>query len=85
MADKTQQIRSIVKYKNRLNSIPLRQFNPTEMDLFFSIAAQVRDRGSETITLSFKQLQKLSTYHRSIWPMACAEIIRSAWGISLKC
>lgn len=65
MADKTQQIRSIVKYKNRLNSIPLRQFNPTEMDLFFSIAAQVRDRGSETITLSFKQLQKLSTYHRS--------------------
>lgn len=62
---KKQQVRSIVKYKNRLNSIPLRRFNPTEMDLFFSIAAQVRDKGSETVTLSFKQLQHLTTYKRS--------------------
>lgn len=56
---------TIVKYRNRLNSIPLRRFKPTEMDLFFSIAAQVRDKGSETVTLTFKQLQHLTTYKRS--------------------
>ena len=59
------QTRSIVKYRNRLNSIPLRKFKPTEMDLFFAIAAQVRDRGEDKITLSFEQLTDLVGYKRS--------------------
>ena len=58
------QVRNIVKYQNRLNMIPLRHFTRNEMDIFFAIAAQVRDRGVDEITLSFKQLHDLVNYKR---------------------
>lgn len=52
----------IVKYENRLNEIPLRRFNAREMNLFFSIASRVRDKGTDEIDLSFNQLRDLSQY-----------------------
>lgn len=58
-------MRNIVKYRNRLNSIPLRKFKPSEMDLFFAIAAQVRDKGVDQITLSFDQVAQMTNYKRS--------------------
>lgn len=54
----------IVKYENRLNEIPLRKFNPREMDLFFSIASRIRDKGSRKVILSFEQLKELSNYQQ---------------------
>ncbi|HFM7411870.1 RepB family plasmid replication initiator protein, partial [Enterococcus faecium] len=39
----------IVKYENRLNHIPLRKFNSREMNLFFSIASRVREKGVDEI------------------------------------
>ncbi|OTO49780.1 replication initiation protein [Enterococcus faecium] len=52
----------IVKYENRLNHIPLRKFNSREMNLFFSIASRVREKGIDEITFSFHDLKKLSGY-----------------------
>ncbi|EKQ17363.1 MULTISPECIES: replication initiation protein [Lactobacillales] len=52
----------IVKYENRLNSIPLRRFNTREMNLFFSLASRLRDKGTNEIELSFTQLKSLSQY-----------------------
>ncbi|MEN2327668.1 MULTISPECIES: replication initiation protein [Lacticaseibacillus] len=52
----------IVKYENRLNSIPLRRFNTREMNLFFSLASRLRDQGTNEIELSFSQLKSLSQY-----------------------
>lgn len=52
----------IVKYENRLNHIPLRKFNSREMNLFFSIASRVREKGADEITFSFHDLKKLSGY-----------------------
>lgn len=52
----------IVKYENRLNHIPLRKFNSREMNLFFSIASRVREKGIDDITFSFHDLKKLSGY-----------------------
>lgn len=52
----------IVKYENRLNHIPLRKFNSREMNLFFSIASRVREKGTDEITFSFHDLKKLSGY-----------------------
>lgn len=54
----------IVKYENRLNEIPLLKFNPREMDLFFSIASRIRDKGSNKVVFSFDQLKELSGYQQ---------------------
>ncbi|WP_288530536.1 replication initiation protein [uncultured Secundilactobacillus sp.] len=54
----------IVKYENRLNSIPLRKFNSREMNIFFSIASRVRDKGDDTVTLTFNELKSLSKNSR---------------------
>lgn len=54
----------IVKYRNRLNEIPLRKFNVREMNLFFAIASRFTGKGTKKITFSFKKLKKLSHYDR---------------------
>lgn len=52
----------IVKYDTELNTIPLRNFTPTEMNLFFSIVSRMRDKNSQVIRFSFDQLKDLSDY-----------------------
>lgn len=52
----------LVKYDNRLNSIPLRRFNSREMNLFFSIASRIIDKGTNDVSFSFTQLKYLSQY-----------------------
>lgn len=54
----------IVKYENRLNDIPLRDFSPVEMNLFFSIASRVRDKGSDEVVIAFNDLKDLSKYNQ---------------------
>lgn len=54
----------IVKYENRLNDIPLRNFSPVEMNLFFSIASRVRDKGSNEVVIDFNELKDLSKYNQ---------------------
>ncbi|MCD4917841.1 replication initiation protein [Enterococcus faecalis] len=54
----------IVKYENRLNDIPLRNFSPVEMNLFFSIASRVRDKGSNEVVINFNELKDLSKYNQ---------------------
>lgn len=52
----------IVKYANRLNSIPFRRFKPREMDLFFAIASRVYNKGTEKVELTFDEIKRLSNY-----------------------
>jgi len=49
-------------YKNDINSIPLRKFNSIEMDLFFSICTQMRNKDSNIVEFSFKELQNMIGY-----------------------
>lgn len=53
---------NLVIYKDELNTVPLRNFNSKEMDLFFSICSQMRNRGLEIITFDFEELRELSDY-----------------------
>lgn len=53
---------NLVIYKDELNTVPLRSFNSKEMDLFFSICSQMRNRGLEIITFDFDELRELSDY-----------------------
>lgn len=52
----------IVCYKNDMNLIPMRSFNSVEMDLFFSICSQMKEKGIDVITLPFNSLKTLSDY-----------------------
>ena len=52
----------IIKHDTELNTIPLRKFTPTEMNLFFSIVSRMRDKGSSIVKFSFDQLKDLSNY-----------------------
>mgnify|MGYP000746918817 CR=1 FL=1 len=52
----------LVKYQPELNTIPLRKFSPTEMNLFFSIVSRMRNKGEQTVRFSFEQLKELSAY-----------------------
>jgi len=52
----------LVKHHAELNTIPLRQFTPVEMNLFFSIISRMRDKGNQTVRFSFTQLKELSNY-----------------------
>lgn len=51
-----------VKYNNDLNSIPLRNFNSTELDLFMTICANIKEKGTDIVTFDFDKLRELSKY-----------------------
>lgn len=52
----------LVVYKNEMNMIPMRNFNAVEMDLFFSICSQMRDKNTRIIKFTFEELKELSDY-----------------------
>lgn len=52
----------LVKHHPELNTIPLRQFTPVEMNLFFSIISRMRDSGDKTVRFDFEHLKNLSHY-----------------------
>ena len=51
-----------VKYGNELNEVPFKRFKAVEMNLFFSIVSQMRDRDTQTIRFPFSNLKKISRY-----------------------
>lgn len=51
-----------VKYKNELNLIPMRNFDSVEMNLFFSICAKMKDKGTSKVRFTFEDLKELSAY-----------------------
>jgi len=53
---------NVAVYKNELNAVPFRKFTSIEMDLFFSICSQMRDKGIMRIRYSFEDLKELSHY-----------------------
>lgn len=59
---KTNEKSQNVVYKNELNTVPLRNFNAIEMDLFFTILSTMRDKGLTEITFDFQDLKELSNY-----------------------
>lgn len=55
-------VNEIIRHGAELNTIPLRKFTPTEMNLFFSIISRMQDKGDQTVRFSFEQLKELSAY-----------------------
>ena len=53
-----------MRVSNEFNTVPLRKFTATELDLLFSIMTQMRDRGTDQIVFTFADLKFLSKYNK---------------------
>lgn len=51
-----------VKYNNNLNQMPLRNFSVSELNIFFTICANIKEKGTNKVTYEFDKLKELSNY-----------------------
>lgn len=58
---------NIVKYSNELNTVAFTDFGSTEMNIFFSIIAKVKEKKNETVRMSFDELANLSNLDGSAY------------------
>ena len=57
----------IIRYHNDMNRVSFSNFNEKELDLFFSICQQMKEKSLKEVTFSFVELRQLSNYsNRSI-------------------
>jgi plasmid replication initiation protein len=54
--------KSIVKYKNNLNSLNFKHLTAREMDLLMAICTEIKDRGTDKVRISFKDFHDLLGY-----------------------
>lgn len=55
----------IVKYNNRMNTIPLGKLNAIELNLFITLVQRAYQKGTSKQVYSFTKLKSLSKYERS--------------------
>ena len=46
-----------------MNLVPLRKFNNTEVNLFFTLCNKLKDKGNLTVNVPFEELKELSNYY----------------------
>ena len=51
-----------VKYNNELNTIPLRNFSVSELNIFLSICASIKEKGCDKVTYDFDKIRELANY-----------------------
>jgi len=54
--------KEIVKYNNNMNKIPLKNFSKNDLNFFFAICSQVKEKGSDLVELSFDKIKELADY-----------------------
>lgn len=69
----------IVKYNNRLNSIPLGRLSSNELNLFITLVQRAYQKGTEKQVYSFEELKKLSKYDRST-----SNFVKDIWKTNSK-
>lgn len=52
----------VVRYNNGLNTVPLRNFTPIDMDLFWGVCSKMKRKGTQEEIFTFDQLRKLVGY-----------------------
>lgn len=57
--------KDLVVYKNEFNTVALRNFTSTEMDLLMAIMSQMKDEGLTEVEFSFEALKELSKYNKA--------------------
>jgi plasmid replication initiation protein len=57
--------REIIKYNNKMNNIPLKNFEKNDLNFFYAICSKVKNHGSEKLEISFDEIKELTNYNQS--------------------
>jgi len=77
-------LNEIVKYRNELNKVALRNFKSKELDLFIAIISRMRDK-EEEVTFSFDYLKNLIQYETSNSIETFHKELKSMYNKLIKC
>lgn len=54
----------IVRYNNGLNTVPLRNFTPVEMDIFWAVCSKMKRKGTQEMIFDFAVFKEIAKYDR---------------------
>lgn len=54
----------VVRYNNGLNTVPLRNFTPVEMDIFWAVCSKMKRKGTQEMTFDFAVFKEIAKYDR---------------------
>ena len=57
--------KEIVKYNNKMNKIPLKNFEKIDMNFFYAICSKVKNVGSDQVEIPFDDLKEMTGYDQS--------------------
>ena len=75
----------VVKYRNEMNKVALRNFKSKELDLFIAIVSRMRDRGEKEVVFSFDYLKNLIQYETSNSMEVFYKELKSMYDKLIKC
>lgn len=75
----------IVKYENTLNAVALRHFKSVNLDVFFAVVQRMRDKGSDTVTLTFSEIRSLAQLDRHLTGAELEREIARTYELLLHC
>lgn len=55
-----------VKFNSQLNTVIMKDFFSSELDIFYTLISKAKEQGSKDITLNYDELKKLTGYNKNI-------------------
>lgn len=68
--------KEIIKYSNKLNNIPLKNFEKVDLNFFYAICAKVREKGSELIEIPLDEIKVMTEYKSTSVERFKSDLIR---------
>ena len=68
--------KEIVKYSNKMNNIPLKNFEKVDLNFFHAICAKVREKGSELVEIPLDEIKLLTEYKSTSLERFKSDLIR---------
>lgn len=54
----------IVRYNSGFDAVPLRNFTPVEMDIFWAVCSKMKRKGTQELTFDFEVFKEIAHYNR---------------------
>lgn len=54
----------VVRYNSGFDAVPLRNFTPVEMDIFWAVCSKMKRKGTQELTFNFEVFKEISHYNR---------------------
>lgn len=58
-------VKEIVKYSNKMNNIPLKNFEKNDLNFFYTICSKAKNMGADLLEISFEEIKELANYSQS--------------------